>query len=172
MRKTMTKEAFDQMEDSQLGWACIEQVLLPLRGKHPDVKLQAFRQCNKGQQALMMFRVFFDHACNSREEYYCWVSELLTKPDTWSGVQKGLQYFGADEMLALLSETEAYLRSRHRFGQESKRQASVLDLDGDEGLCQSIDQFYHRFSQVAMITHHRIANTIRNDPHEFVLFEQ
>ncbi|CAM5795765.1 hypothetical protein BBOR36S_03995 [Brevibacillus borstelensis] len=29
---------FDELSNERLGWACIEHVVVPLRGKHPDHK--------------------------------------------------------------------------------------------------------------------------------------
>lgn len=172
MRKTITKEAFDQLTDEQLGWACIEQVLLPLRGKDADAKRRAYQQCSPGQQALMMFRVFYDHARDSREAYYYWVSELLRAPDTWEGVQKGMRDLGLEEMLALLADTKAVLLADSRPTSEREQQASPPDGERDQELWAAIDQLYRRFQQVEATAHRRVAETIRRNPHEFVQFEE
>lgn len=83
---TITRQEFQSLGDERLSWVCIEPVLLPMRGKDMSVKTQTISQLSKGQQALCMFRIMFDHAKNSVIEYYCWISYLLDKPALWSGV--------------------------------------------------------------------------------------
>ena len=83
---TMKQAEFDTLSDERLGWACVEPTLLGIRGKDAATKAEAITSLNRSQQALCMFRVFYDHAKDSASEYYYWVSYLLETPGYWLGV--------------------------------------------------------------------------------------
>ncbi|KZS48516.1 hypothetical protein AWU65_22540 [Paenibacillus glucanolyticus] len=71
---TMKQTDFDTLSDERLGWACVERTLAGIRGKDAAVKAQAITSLNQSQQALCMFRVFYDHAKDSASMYYSWIA--------------------------------------------------------------------------------------------------
>ncbi|GAA0831608.1 hypothetical protein [Paenibacillus glucanolyticus] len=71
---TMKQTDFDTLSDERLGWACVERTLAGIRGKDAAIKAQAITSLNQSQQALCMFRVFYDHAKDSASMYYSWIA--------------------------------------------------------------------------------------------------
>lgn len=88
----MERTTFYSLSDERLGYACMEPTFMKIRAKSPAVKNEAIAQLSRGQRALCMFRILYDHSSKSAEEYYGWLSYLLDQPGYWSGVLEGLQF--------------------------------------------------------------------------------
>jgi len=140
------------MSDERLGWACVESHLLSMRGKDAATKKQVMTRLNRSQQALCMFRVFYDHAKNSAGEYHSWISILLQEPGYWAGVIGGLRYFEDENLIHLLEETKLVIEREH-------------EPSG------TIDRLYVRFQEIESDSLKRISTFIRSNPQDFVLIE-
>ncbi|MBP1992665.1 hypothetical protein [Paenibacillus eucommiae] len=167
MLVTMGQEEFDSLDYITLGWKCIEPTIMQIRGKNDTIKSEVYAQLTEGQRALLMFRVLHDHAYNSTAEYYCWISQLLTEPNTWKEVKAGFRYFGDDAMLQILEETEAFLSGRN----QSDLQVSPQDLVDDPQLNETISMLYALFSGSAPASLKRVGAYIRSNPEQYVQFQ-
>lgn len=167
----MTKQDFDSMDGERLSWACVEPTLLKIRGKDMTVKAQAMARLTKGQQALCMFRVLYDHAKNSVGEYYAWVSYLLDKSDYWTGVIGGLRFFGDTTMMQLLNETKQILEQRNQKLGIKLSDATLNDLEQDHELSITISLLFERFLKIAMDSLKLISTYIRSNSNEFVIIQ-
>jgi hypothetical protein len=167
----MTKQDFDSMNDERLSWACVEPTLMQIRGKNMTVKAQALSQLTKGQQALCMFRVLYDHAKNSASEFYAWISYLLGNSDYWSGVIGGLRFFGDTTMIHLLDETKLLLEERNQRLGYQLSDATFNDLEQDHELSNAVSLLFDRFLEIAMDSLKHIGTYIRSNQHEFVIFQ-
>ena len=168
----MKRKVFDSLDDAALESACVEPTLQRLHaGISPAVKSQVLAQLTAGQKAQFMFRVLYAHLGNSVVDFYCWVSYLLAEARTWSGVKGGLRYFGDDAMLRLLEETESFLEVRNRQGDAGWRDAFPQDLDDDAELIASVSRLNATFHEIAPTTLRLIGGYIRNNPGEFVQFD-
>lgn len=168
---TVKKQDFDSLDDERLGWACMEPTFLQIRGKDMTVKTQVISQLTKGQQALCMFRVLYDHAKNSVSEYYAWISYLLDKPGYWSGVTDGLRFFGDTSMIRLLEKTKEVLEARnHKMG-VLWSEATFKDLDHDNELLTAVSLLFERFQEIALDSLKQISMYIRSNPQDFVEIE-
>ncbi|WP_240418738.1 hypothetical protein [Paenibacillus periandrae] len=165
------KQDFDSLDDERLGWVCMEPTFLQIRGKDMSVKTQVIAQLTKGQQALCMFRVLYDHAKNSVIEYYAWISYLLDKPGYWSSVNEGLRFFGDTSMIRLLEETQEVLEARnHKLGVQWS-EATFKDLDHDNELLNAVSLLFERFHEIALDSLKQIRTYIRSNPQHFVEIE-
>ncbi|GIP33447.1 hypothetical protein [Paenibacillus sp. J2TS4] len=167
----MKKQEFDSLDDDSLGWACMEPTLLQIRGKEMAVKTEAISRLNKGQQALCMFRVLYDHAKNSAVEYYTWISYLLDKPGYWSGVTGGLRFFGDSSMMHLLVETKEVLEASNHRRRVSISDATYKDLEQDNELQNAVSHLFARFLELAPHSLQMISTYIRAHPQDFVIIE-
>jgi len=168
----MKRKVFDSLDNAALESACVEPTLQRLHaGISPAVKSQVLAQLTAGQKAQFMFRVLYAHLGNSVVDFYCWVSYLLAEARTWSGVKGGLRYFGDDAMLRLLEETESFLEVRNRQGDAGWRDAFPQDLDDDAELLASVSRLNATFHEIAPATLKLIGAYIRNNPGEFVQFD-
>jgi len=165
------KHDFETLNDERLGWVCMEPTFLQIRGKDISVKTKVVAGLTKGQQALCMFRVFYDHAKNSVSEYYAWVSYLLGSSGYWSGVMGGLRYFGDAPMSRLLEETKEILEARkQRLGVEFD-EASFKDLEQDDELLNTFNLLFDRFLHIAPNSLKQISTYIRSNPQLYVSIE-
>jgi hypothetical protein len=162
------KQAFDSLDDESLGRACMEPTFSQIRGKDISIKTAAISQLTKGQQALCMFRVMYDHAKNAKSEYYGWISYLLDKPAYWSGVTGGLRFFGDALMLELLEDTEKALGARNAKLGLHWSDAALSDLDHDDELLRSVNLLFERFLLIAPNSLKLISTYIRSNPQQFV----
>ncbi|RXZ80914.1 hypothetical protein EBB07_17035 [Paenibacillaceae bacterium] len=169
---TMQKQQFESMSDERLGWACIAPTLQQIRGREIAVKTAAIARLNKGQQALCMFRVLYDHAKNSAGEYYAWLACILDTPGYWEGVSGGLHFFDDQAMLDLLERTRVVIEARDRRPGVSLYDVSITDLDGDQELRSTITLLFEQFIDTAAHSLQQIAVYIRSHPQQFVLFEE
>jgi hypothetical protein len=162
------RKEFASFDNAELGWTCIEPTLLQIRGRNSTIKSQVYSQLTRGQQALLMFRVLYDHARNSETEFYCWISSLLSQSSTWSEIIVGLKYFGDEKMLQFLDEVEYFLKDNT----EGKcNNALPQDLENDSQLSTVVERFYLLFGQIAFETLNLVGTYIRNNPEEYVRLE-
>ena len=150
----MDSVTFQTLSDERLGWHCMEPAFALIRGKSPEVKAGVIAQLSRGQKALCMFRVFYDHSYKSAAEYYTWISYIQDMPGYWNGVHEGLLFFEDTAMIGLLEETRRMLELRNdRLGLQWSR-AAFKDMEQDQ--------------ELAGLSLKAIAVYIRAHPGEFV----
>lgn len=164
----MKQAEFDGMSDEELGRACVEPMLLSIRGKDFVTKTQTISSLNRSQQALCMFRVLYDHAKNSAGEYYAWIAYLLQAPGYWSGVMEGLRYFEDESMMQLLEETKLFIEERNRESNKPMESVSLNDLEQDCELSEKVDRLYSKFNEIAQSSLKLISTFIRSNSQDFV----
>ncbi|OBY77808.1 hypothetical protein BBG47_19835 [Paenibacillus sp. KS1] len=169
---TMKQAEFDALSDERLGWACVESTLLGIRGKDAAAKTQVIANLNRSQQALCMFRVFYDHAKNSASEYYSWVAYLLQMPGYWAGVVGGLRFFDDQSMMQLLEETKQIIEERNSRLHIQMEAASFKDLEEDNELSHAVNRLYERFQEMVPASLKRISSFIRTNHQDFVVLEK
>ncbi|AIQ69331.1 hypothetical protein [Paenibacillus graminis] len=170
MLVAMGRIDFDSYSDERLAWACMEPTFMRIRGKSPAVKAAAITELGKGQRALCMFRIMYDHSYRSPAELYAWSSYLLGQPGYWSGVLEGVRFFADNVLRELLEETQERLETRNlRLGLEWG-DAGLKDLETDQDLRRIINVLYERFQRIIPDSHTIIAEYIRTHPDEFVEF--
>jgi hypothetical protein len=167
----MRRQVFDSLEDKALGGACFEPIIPKIRGKNNTVKTQVYKQLTTGQQALFMFHVFYNHASKSLAEFYWWSAYFLAQPKAWSEIKVGLRYFRADAMLQLLEEMEGILKARNHPNSFGRFDVSYKDLDNDSELLASVSPLNTIFHEISPAILKRIGKYIRNNPSEFIQFE-
>ncbi|QRG69500.1 hypothetical protein [Brevibacillus choshinensis] len=167
----MNREKFEKMETEELGRACIEPILHPLRGKDPSVKAQAYERLTPGQRALFMFHVLHDHACPSAGEFAGWLAYTQQEFSYWIGIVAGLRFYEQQELLAILEGTILVLEERNRRLGKSMAEFTVLDMDDDRKLREQITSFYVEYQRQVPHTLRDIGQYIRRHPNEFVSWE-
>ncbi|MGG1658817.1 hypothetical protein [Brevibacillus sp. NRS-1366] len=170
MLVAIKREYFDSLPPDQLGRACIEPVLLPLRGKNPSVKAEVYQQLTLGQRALFMFHVFHDHACGSAVEFYSWTAYTRQEFSYWIGIQAGLRFFGQEQMITLLEEMNNVLEERNQRLGKTMADASLQDLEDDALLDETVNRLYTTYQRIVPDTVLTIHSYIRSHPDEFVSF--
>ncbi|NUU62124.1 hypothetical protein [Paenibacillus agri] len=168
---TVKQHDFDALDDERLGWICMEPTFQQIRGKEMSVKTQVISQLTKGQQALCMFSVLYDHAKNSVSEYYAWISILLDTPGYWSSVTEGLHFFSDTSMISLLDETKEVLEARNRRLGVQWSDATFKDLDQDHELLDTVTLLFERFLTLSQGSLQQISAYIRLNPQEFVIIK-
>lgn len=168
---TMKKSRFDSLTDEQLGWSCMEPTFVQMRGKSLSVKAEAIGALTKGQRALCMFRVLYDHARHSPEEFYAWLAYLREVKAYGDGVTAGLQFFGDTRMLRIVEEATSFIEERNRLLGLTWNDVTVQDVSKDAQLQAAMNESYLHFLEAAEHSHKLIATYIRSQPHEFVQWQ-
>jgi len=97
---TLSNVEINSLNDVDLCWACIEPTILAYKQtKGKDFTETHYRNLTKGQQALFMYIVYFNHALNSKEEYYWWTAHLLMYRNAWTETKKALHFFNDQAMI-------------------------------------------------------------------------
>jgi hypothetical protein len=98
-------------EVQKLSWECISPIIMPLRGKNPEIKNAAYGKLNEGQKATFSFHVYYDHARKDPVSFVYW-SKLYLQMDFFGEIKKGALYFSNPDFAALLEEIEGSLTGR------------------------------------------------------------
>jgi len=168
----MKKQIFESFDDTSLIWACIESSIHPIRGKNFRIKSGFFAGLPAGQKALLMFQVLYGHAANGVTEFYDHLSYLLSKEGVWFELRKGAEYFGNDRLSDLIAEMENLYRIvEMEYHQESSEWLDRIHIDTDPGLAIKINALDARLADLLPSSVKRIASYMRNNPGEFIQFE-
>jgi hypothetical protein len=145
----MSRKAFDSITDEQLVHACFEPIIPLIMGKSKEVKEEVYNELSKGQQALFMFIIYFNHASKSIEEYCWWTKYYYNQPRVWIGIKAALDYFSAKEMFRHFEELEEFLNK---------------DSNAE------IKKTREKFIKVSQPTINTIGRYIRNNSEDFIDF--
>ncbi len=165
----MNREQFGNLDDAELGWACIEPAIQLVRSGQMS-KSQVYAGLTSGQRALFMFRAYYNHAIQSLPEFYWWSSYFLAWQNAWKEIKAGLHYFEDDAMIQLFIETETALLSRNPPQRLEEFQIPHDDLDYDEDLRAMVIPLYNKFRELSPSTLNRMGEYVRHNPLEFVQF--
>ncbi|MED4726899.1 hypothetical protein P9597_01880 [Aneurinibacillus migulanus] len=166
----MRRQEFDLLENTKLGEACFEPIIRVYKMEQnlKNDKTVFYKRLTKGQQALFMFHVYYNHANKSLSELYWWSAYFLAQPEIWSEIKVGLRYFKDDAMLLLLEEIEAVLKRHNHPSSLEEFTVSRDDLDRNQELIESINTLNAMFHKIAPLTLKRIGTHIRSNSDEFV----
>ncbi len=166
----MKKQLFDWLNDTELGWACLEPAIQKIRGKDNTVKSQVYSELTPGQQALLMFKSLYGHA-HSVAEFYWFASYFLADMKAWPAMKRGIQFFGDEAMLQLYESIQAVIEAKNLQPDGTWREAAAMDLDDDGELRAEVDRIFTMYHEIAPYTLKRIDSYIRNHPDQFVHLE-
>ncbi|AIQ59130.1 DMP19 family protein [Paenibacillus borealis] len=168
---TMEREIFNMLSDERLGYACMEPTFVKIRAKSTAVKNEAISQLGRGQRALCMFRILYDHSSRSAEEYYGWICYLLDQPGYWNSVLEGLQFFGDTPLIRLLEESKELFEARNLRVGTDWSDAAITDLEADPELHEAVITLYTQYQELTAHSLQIIAGYIRAHPEEFIVFK-
>ncbi|MFY0519878.1 hypothetical protein ACOMCU_18920 [Lysinibacillus sp. UGB7] len=172
----MKKVEFDALGDIALVHACFKPLILDYKRRMVQenssiVKELFYKDLNIGHKALFIFHVYYDHAIESKEEFYWWSAYYMAQPKIWSAIKIGLQYFGDEPMYQLLEETEIILQRYHCPNTLEKFAVTREDLGSNRELAVAMDSLYLKFTNIAPLTVIGISNFIRGNHEIFVKIE-
>ncbi|MBA3945216.1 MAG: hypothetical protein H0X37_11710 [Herpetosiphonaceae bacterium] len=164
----MMQDTFHTLDDETLGWVCIEPTHRLMLQNGPANNAQLVAQLTQGQHALLLFQVLHQHAGTEVDEFYGWMTYLLTEPQKWAGIAGALRWFGDEAMLQLLNEVV------QRLGTPDAVERCVgapKNLEEDAQLSAAVSRLYARYREIIPATLLRVSTYIRTNPQEFVHFE-
>lgn len=169
----MRRSEFESIEDLMLGITCFEPMIQVYKTERMfDNDLTEFyKRLTKGQQALFMFHVYYNHAIRSLTELYWWSAYFLAQPKIWSEIKSGLQYFKDDTMLLFIDEIEKVLKKYNQPSSLMEFKVTREDLDRNQELLDCISSLNTILHKIAPSTLKRIGIYIRTNPDEFVQME-
>ncbi|MFC3884952.1 hypothetical protein ACFOU2_16345 [Bacillus songklensis] len=174
----MKRQEFDSLADEALFNACFKPLILDYKSRMVKqtenssmAKELFYKELTTGQKALFVFHVYYDHAIESKAEFYWWSAYFLAQPKIWSAIKVGMQYFEEEPMYLLLEETELVLKRYNCPNPIEKFAVSREDLDRNSELSASINPLYIHFNEIAPLTIKRISDFIRYNHENFVKIE-
>jgi hypothetical protein len=172
----MKRQEFDSLAGEALFNACFKPLILDYKSRmakenSPMVKELFYKELSTGQKALFVFHMYYDHAIESKAEFYWWSAYFMAQPKIWSAIKTGLQYFGEEPMYILLEETELVLKRYNGPNTLEKFTVTREDLVSNGELSASIDPVHIKFNETASLTIKRISDFIRYNHENFVKIE-
>ena len=151
----MTQREFNILDDEKLIWACVEPIVLQVRGKDPETKLQIIRWLKRGQQALFMYQILYGHASHSVSSFIYQISYLAERLDIWSALKSGMDYFHDSEMRSLIEKMESAYNA-------------IMKQNTDTASLNELDEMYRERLPATLKL---VGTFIRGNPGEFMQFE-
>lgn len=172
----MKRQEFDILADEALFNACFKPLILDYKSRMAKenssmVKELFYKELSTGQKALFVFQMYYDHAIESRTEFYWWSAYFMAQPKIWSAIKTGLQYFGEESMYLLLEETELVLKRFNCPNTLEKFAVTREDLISNGELSASINPLHIKFNENGKLTIKRISDFIRYNHEDFVKIE-
>ncbi|WP_236343293.1 hypothetical protein [Paenibacillus plantiphilus] len=167
---TMKRNEFETMEDQTLCSACFA----PLISAFKNLRVSGgderafYGSLTDGQQALFMFRIYYDHAIQSPEELYWRSAYYHAQPAIWSSLKNTLPLIGELGILQLVEEIEGFLVGRDYARSLDCFDATVQDLEHDPELLSSFNAFYGRLQLVTSSSFTSLAGYIRTHANDFM----
>jgi hypothetical protein len=168
----INRQVYNSLDDISLIWTCIEPTIKQIRGKNFMIKREFSSHLSSGQRSLLFFQILFGHTVNGVIEFYNHLSYLLSEKGVWSELKKGMEYFGEYSMVNLISEIEdTYHTIEENYCKEGSEWLDITNINKDSELKIKIDTLNKCLSELLPAVIKSISLYIRNNPDEFVRFE-
>jgi hypothetical protein len=118
-----------------------------------DFSTGLFKELSRGQQALFVFRAYYNHAMKSDADFYWWSAYFIAQPERWSGLKSGLRFFGDRTTIHVLDSLEGILEKRNHPRNLENFYVSATDLNNDPELRSSVSHLYDNLREATSITH-------------------
>ncbi|MBW7477081.1 hypothetical protein K0T92_20390 [Paenibacillus oenotherae] len=170
MLAVMKRNEFDTMDDRGLCSACFA----PLIGEFKNIRVGGgderafYDSLTDGQQALFMFRIYYDHVIHSPEDLYWRSAYYHAQPVIWSSLKNTLPLIGEQGILQLAEEIEGFLAERNYARSLDSFAATIQDLGRDAELLASFNAFYVQLQQATSDSFNRLAEYIRRHADDFI----
>ncbi|MGE8205421.1 hypothetical protein ACQKP0_12720 [Heyndrickxia sp. NPDC080065] len=172
----MKRQEFVSLDDKALLHVCFKPLILDYKSRMAKenssmVKELFYKELTTGQKALFVFHMYYDHAIESKAEFYWWSAYFMAQPKIWSAIKTGLQYFEEEYMYLLLEETELVLKKYNCPNTLEKFAVTREDLDKNGELSEAIYPLHIKFNETVCFTIQRISAFIRDNHEDFVKIE-
>jgi hypothetical protein len=156
------KKVFDSLPVDAVGHACFAPMVPVYQGgmrqQHAqgvyEYRAEFYKSLSQGQQALLGFFTYYDHAINSNEEFHR-ISNQYISQHIFGIVKKGAEYFTDNDMCQLLLRIEQAIITNDKY--------DIINL--------SLDELYKELCQIAPCTLTRIGTCIKENPEKFICFD-
>lgn len=166
----MKRNEFETMDDLRLCSACFA----PLIGAFKDIRVSGgderafYDSLTDGQQALFMFRIYYDHVIQSPEDLYWRSAYYHAQPAIWSSLKSTLPLIGELGVLQLVEEIEGFLVGRNYARSLDSFDATIQDLEHDPELLSSFNAYYGQLQLVTSSSFTSLAGYIRTRANDFI----
>ena len=158
------------LSQNNLGWLCIEPMILMVRGKSLIAKSDLYEQLNEGQRALYMFYAFHNHT-KTIPEFYWFTAYFMSELQAWNGLKKGVKFFNDQEMFIILNELGTLIESMHKRADGTWQEPSPSDIETNKEQYGPIEKLYLSYHSIVLKTIDQINSYIRNNQSDFLEIE-
>ena len=154
---SMNRQIFESLANEDAGHTCFEPIVREYQSKRllnsgdniADFKSKFLKSLTKGQRALFMFFVYYDHAIKSKNEFQQFNKYFLDTPNI-AAVKAGVKYFNDDAMFEFITKLEAL---------------GTIEYN-------DFDTRYNLFYEISTKTLNIIGSYIKSNPLEFIVFDE
>ncbi|WP_040952068.1 hypothetical protein [Gorillibacterium massiliense] len=155
----------DDLTSSNLSWLCVQPMLLAVRGKDLQAKLEMYNQLNEGQKGLYLYYSFHNHT-KTMAEFYWFSAYNINELQSWKGIKNGVLFFQEDSSMAeLFDDIEMLIVNRNS---RMSKPISPSDLECDNELFADVKKRYDNYIQHSEIIISRMNNWIRAHKEDFI----
>lgn len=155
------------MEMNQLGWKCVEPMLIQVRGKSPQVKEEIYSRLSTAQKAIFLFFAFHNHV-DSPEDLYRYTHYYNTDVRIWPALLEGLRFYGDQELIEVLEATRRIIEEKLMLPDGSWAEAGLHDLEQDQILAGQLQTLYDSYRSCSVQSIHTINTYVSSHLDEFI----
>ncbi|TVX96316.1 hypothetical protein [Cohnella terricola] len=150
-------------ESHEISWLCIKPMLIAVRGKDLQTKLEMYNQLNEGQQGLFLFYSFHNHT-KTIAEFYWFSAYNINELKSWKGIRKGVLFFKDFKLADRLDEIEKFIASQSKLN----RTISPTDLENDRKLFDEVKILHEKYTKDAELTIQLMNEWVLANKSEFI----
>ena len=165
---SIKQKDFEALNGIPLIWTCIEPTIQKVRGKNALIKLDAYSQLTKGQQALLMFQVLYGHTLHGVEEFFFHLSYMLSTKGTWSQMINGMKYYEANDMVNFLDEMYALYEKFREDAEQNK--VRFGNVEKNTPLFLSLSTLNTMLNDILPSAIELVCSHIKSNPEQYVQF--
>lgn len=171
------KEEEFELNGSNLSQRCFEPLIQIYKVRMSEetnigVKERFYKELTKGQRALFMFYVYYNHISKSLIEFYWWSAYFMAQPKNWTAIKACFKYFNDEPFLLLLEKIEQELKQHNHPTTLENFTITRDELNDNKELHASFETLYAIFENIYPTTIEKINTLIVMNLHDFIQIEK
>lgn len=173
MLVALQRQEWDNFDDEALFKAVILPTVYEMHsGKSSLNKFEQYQKLTRGQRAVFMFWVLYDHSNKESDQFYTWIPYMRqSEQNYWPELKAGAAITEDEGLLLFLNECEKTFNLLDQMKREydpNWKHYAHSDLEKYPELRSHVRYLHLAFEKIVPETISIISNYIRHTPGEFV----
>lgn len=165
----LERRVFDELNNEELMKQCMEPIIVKTKAKSPAIKLEVYKNCSKGQRALFMFSILYEHG-KTIQEFYWFSKYYMVDLNGWEEMKQQAIFLNDKDLISSYEQIEKIHKEKNQLADGTWREVSTQDLDEDSALYEAVNSVHKQYISAAQKSIELICIYIRENPTEFVQF--